>query len=90
MKKIFAIASLALLTSTAWAHHDTFGGNPDLYGSPLLDHGTAKYAQAVQMGIGDSYASQLIPQPADHMHKAEPADLSVNDPEGYRDIMPNY
>ena len=57
MKKIFAIASLALLTSTAWAHHDTFGGNPDMYNSPLLDHGTnesqSMQRTAVQPGIGD-------------------------------------
>jgi hypothetical protein len=57
MKKIFAIASLALLTSTAWAHHETFSGNPDMYNSPLLDHATnesqSMQRTAVQPGIGD-------------------------------------
>ncbi|MCU7936464.1 MAG: urea transporter [Candidatus Thiodiazotropha sp. (ex Dulcina madagascariensis)] len=89
MKKIFAIASLALLTSVVLAHDKTFGENPDMYGSPLLDHDTAERDQAVQMGMGDNYASQLIPQPADHTHKAEPAVYSVNDPDGNQDILPN-
>ncbi|MEN8180397.1 MAG: urea transporter [Pseudomonadota bacterium] len=87
MKKIIAFASLALLTSVAWSHDKTFGGNPDLYGSPLLDHGKAERAHAVQMGIGDSYGSQLIPQPADHMHKAEPVGSTKYDPDGNQDIL---
>ena len=62
MKKIFAIASLALLTSTVWAHDKVLSGNPDLYNSPLLDHTTNKsqsrQSTAVQPGIGDS-ASQF-------------------------------
>lgn len=58
MKKIIAIASLTLLAATAWAHDKTFSGNPDMYGSPLLDHGTnnsqSMQRTAVQPGIGDS------------------------------------
>ncbi|EGV51537.1 hypothetical protein [Candidatus Endoriftia persephone] len=91
MKKIFAIASLALLTSTAWAHDEHFGDNPDMYQSPITEHGKGDPAHVGQMGIGDQYASQLIQQPADHTDKLEPApiDFSKNDPNGNRDILPN-
>lgn len=68
MKKLIAIAGLALLTSTAWAHHEHFGNNGEMYGSPLVEHGPGETVHAVQLGEGDAYASPHIEQPADHTH----------------------
>lgn len=88
MKKIFAIAILALLSSSAFAHDRIMGGNPDMYGSPLLDHGTAEKAHALQMGYGDQYGSSLIAQPSDHADKSTPTDVQAyNDPKGIFDIL---
>ena len=59
MKKLLAIAALLVLSSTAWAHHEHFGGNGDMYQSPLMDHGPGGATGKVQKGQGDLYASHL-------------------------------
>jgi len=88
MNKLLAIFTLALLASTASAHHSVLGGNPDLYQSPLLDHDRGETAHAVQRGIGDNYGSQWINQPADHSDKSRGFVFSGKyDPDGNRDFF---
>lgn len=87
MKQLIAIAGLALMTSAAWAHDEHFGGNDDMYNSPILDHGPGETVTAVQRGVGDQYASILITQPADHTHMADPADNSKWDPDGSLELL---
>jgi len=88
MKKLLAILGLALIASSVSAHHIVFGGNPDLYQSPLLDHDRGETAHAVQRGIGDNYGSQWIKQSADHSDKSRGFIFSDKyDPDGNRDFF---
>jgi hypothetical protein len=57
------VAAALLFGSSAWA-----AGNPDLYGSPLLD-GKASAVSQVHAGQGDMYASILLDTaPAERTH----------------------
>jgi len=76
------LASLTLLTSSAWAMNKTADANQNMYGSPMLDHGMGERAHALQMELGDAYGSMTIQQPADHTDKAEAADLNADLPVG--------
>lgn len=67
MKKTIAAFSLALVAGTAMAQDRVFGDNPEMYGSPLLDHASPHPHIQVQRGVNEEYASLLIPQPADHL-----------------------
>ena len=71
MKRLIIITSLSLATTGAWAADEVLGGNPDMYKSPLTDHGPGERMHAPQMGYGDEYGSQLIKQPSDHSHGEE-------------------
>jgi len=92
MKRIPTLAAVALLgiSTTGWAHDAALGGNPDLYESPLLDHGKGSQASLAQKGEGDLYGSHLAnpedvtpnpganPEPIDRRNA-----LHDQDPEGY-------
>ncbi len=92
MKKIIAIAAIAILGSTtaAWAHDKTLGGSEDLYQSPLLEHDKGTKGGEPQKGEGDLYGSHVAnpedvtPTPG---AKPEPIEkreaLHERDPEGY-------
>jgi len=92
MKKIIAIAAIAILGSTtaAWAHDEHFGSNEDMYGSMLTDHSKGSKGGEGQKGEGDLYGSHVAnpedvtPTPG---AKAKPIDrrnaLHDQDPEGY-------
>ncbi len=92
MKKIIAIAAIAILgtTTAAWAHDKHFGGNPDMYASPLMDHGKGAPSGEVMKGEGDLYGSHIVnPEDVAINPNARP-DLPVGrdalhdqDPEGY-------
>lgn len=70
MKKIIAIAAIAILgtTTAAWAHDKHFEGNEDMYASPLMDHDKGAPTGDVMKGEGDMYGS----------HMANPEDVAVN------------
>lgn len=70
MKKMITIAAITIIGSTtaAWAHDAHFGGNEDLYGSALVDHGQGAPAGDVMKGEGDMYGS----------HMANPEDITTN------------
>lgn len=92
MKKIIAIAAIAILGSStaAWAHDDVLGGNEDLYESQLIDHGKGSKGGEAQKGEGDLYGSHLanpedvtadpeaVPEPIERREA-----LHDQDPEGY-------
>ena len=60
MKKVLAVVTMALLSSVAMAHDQTFGGNSDMYGSSLMDHDSGDpKGQEAQKGEGDLYGSHL-------------------------------
>lgn len=40
MKTFITVGAICLLSSSAFAHDKVLGGNSELYGSPLLDHGS--------------------------------------------------
>ena len=65
MKKVLAVITMALLSSVAMAHDKTLGGNPDLYGSALLEHGPGDPTGNPAKGEGDQYASHMA-DPAEH------------------------
>ena len=91
MKRITAIAAIAILGSTAaWAHDDTLGGNPDLYQSPLVDHSKGSAGHEGQKGEGDLYGSHVAnpedvtPNPSAKLEPIDPKEaLHESDPEGY-------
>ena len=78
MKPSLLIASLALLTSTAWASNQALDMNQNMQGSPMLDHTVGEPAHAVQQGAGEAYGSMLQQQPADH---ADPFKEAASDDE---------
>ena len=59
MKKMIAVATLALLSSAAWAHDKDFAGDSDMYQSPILEHGPGSPTGEVQKGEGDLYGSHM-------------------------------
>lgn len=67
MKKMIAIAGLAMLTTAASAHDEHFGTDGEMYNNPLVDHGVAEETGYVQRGEGDMYGSILLGN--DHAHK---------------------
>ncbi len=93
MKVIIRTITLAALVSTgaiAQAHDKDLGGNPDLYGSPLLEHKAASRGGEGQKGTGDLYGSHIanpMEVAPDPNAKPEPIDrrnaLHDQDPEGY-------
>jgi len=99
MKKIIAVAAISLLTSGAWAHDKVFGDNPDMSNSPLLDHTPSK--AGFKPEIPTSYIDPetenlnfLIDNQKHTVHKHEEYDPKAfnafyDDPDGYRDYMPN-
>lgn len=93
MKKIIAIATIAILGSTtaAWAHDEHFGKDGDFYGSMLTDHDmkSSKGGEG-QKGEGDLYGSHIAnpedvtPKPgARHPEIDQREALHESDPEGY-------
>lgn len=88
--RTIALAALVGAGSIAQAHDKDLGGNPDLYGSPLLEHKAASRGGEGQKGSGDLYGShianpeEVTPNPN---AKPEPIDrrnaLHDQDPEGY-------
>ncbi len=92
MKKIIAIAAIAILGSTtaAWAHDEHFGANEDMYGSMLTDHSKGSKGDEGQKGEGDLYGSHMAnpedvtPTPgAKHPAIDTREALHEQDPEGY-------
>jgi len=83
MKRITAIAAIAILGSTAaWAHDDTLGGNPD--------HSKGSAGHEGQKGEGDLYGSHVAnpedvtPNPSAKLEPIDPKEaLHESDPEGY-------
>ena len=101
MKKTLVFAGLTLLTSTALAHHKTFGNNPDMYASPLLDHEPSVREMTKQ---SENYTAidldgyQDILPDSDRDQGASPRysestarfeDSEFIDHDGYQDIMVN-
>lgn len=62
MKKIVAITSLVLMTSTAWADNEV--------GDASSVHTKAEMAHDMQRGQNEMYGSMMMKQPADHMDDA--------------------
>jgi hypothetical protein len=92
MKKIITAATIAFLVTatTTWANDKQFGGNEDMYQSPLMDHDKGAPTGEVMKGEGDFYGSHMA-NPEDvkphsnarpEMPKGKEA-LHEQDPEGY-------
>lgn len=78
MKKLFAITSLLLLTSTAWADNEV-GDTSDV-------HVKAEKAHDVQRGQNEQYGSMMMNQPADHKDVAGEK-LQRGEAESYGSMM---
>ena len=96
MKKLIAVATVVLLTSNTWAHDKVFGGNPDMYQSPLLDHTPSKMGYKPE--IPKSFDSDpedynfLIENQKHTVHKHETYDpkaynANYDDPDGVDDLF---
>ena len=92
MKNTITAAAIAILasTTTTWANDKQFGGNEDMYQSPLMDHDKGAPTGEVMKGEGDLYGSHME-NPKDvkphsnvkpEMPKGKEA-LHEQDPEGY-------
>lgn len=100
MKKIIAVAAISLLTSGAWAHDKAFGDTEEMYGSVLLDHTPSKPGYKPEMPENGNFDPDpegynfLIENQKHTVHKHEKYDPKAfnafyDDPDGYRDYMPN-
>jgi hypothetical protein len=94
MRKTLVAAALSAIASVALAHDQQYGGNADLYSSPLLDHGPGGPTGEPQKGRGDMYASivenppQLVKaHPKPEAEPWDPADAWKGWGDEYQNIM---
>jgi len=94
MKKPIIIATIAILGASTgvWAHDKALGGNPDLEGAIILEHGKGSTNVEAQKGEGDLYGSMLAnpdelkPNPNAQIDRYTHEELQAADPEGSRDV----